>query len=338
LNIQKGDEKMKVVKISGVQYLLLLCCLMISGLSDCYASELSDTEILDSFKNQDGFLKAEIPKSATFKMVTRASMFDPNQGQMLKDCAVTWQGDNVKMKIVYDYFQDPVYVPPGTGRSAYQSIDYDKDKRLIVWRFLETHITSTPEKTEVLNKTQKIYVFPNGDMDKTAGIYNYKDVYHAKSDVRYGEFKYFLLATGLCFSNYIDGNSINLIKTPNEKFIEVNSRGNFGKESRGTWKLTVDPNSDFFVKNASYTLEGSNHLSMELSTSDIVKKDGLRYAREGRIVFSDSSVRDYGDINISITDNQQLRQEIERIMEVPLPSGSEIIDFNEGKPVRKTIK
>ena len=140
------------------------------------------------------------------------------------------------------------------------------------------------------------------------------------------------------FSDYIDENSINLIKTPNEKLIEVNSIGNFGKESRGTWKLTVDLNSDFFVKNASYTVEGFSRPSIELSTSDVVKKNGLEYAREGRIVFSDSSVREYADIDIYITDNQQLRQEIGQIIGSPLPSGSAIIDFNEGKPIRSTVK
>jgi hypothetical protein len=329
---------MNVIKISNIQYLPLLFCLMMSGLSDCYASGLTDTEILNSFKNRDSFLKSEIPKSATFKMITRAYMFDPNQGQMLKDCAVTWQGNDVKMKIVYDYLQDPVYVPPGTGGYAYQAIDYDKDKRLIVWRFLETYIISTTEKTEVLDKTQRLNVSPDGSIEKIGVVSTSKRVYHAKSGLYSGEFKYFLLASGLCFSDYIDANSINLIKTPNEKLVEFDSRGNFGKESRGTWKLTLDPNSDFFVKNASYTLDGMNRPSKIVSTSDIVKKNGLEYAREGHIIFSDSSVRDYGDINISIDDNQQLRQEITQTMESPLPPGSDIIDYNEGKPFRTTIK
>ncbi len=329
---------MNAIKIIRIQCTLLLYCLITSCLSNCYASEPIGIEMVNSFKNRDSFLKSEIPKSATFKMITRASMFDPNQGQMLKDCSAIWQGGNVKMKIVYDYFQNPVYVPPGTGGYAYQPIDYDKDKCLLVVRFLETYIISTSEKTEILDKTQGLKVSPDGIVEKIGDVYTTKHIYQAKSGIYSGEFKYFLLASGLCFSDYIDSNSINLIKAPNEKLIEVNSIGNFGKESRGTWKLTVDPNSDFFVKNASYTLEGFNRPSIELSTSSIVKKDGLEYAREGRIVFSDSSVREYGDIDISITDNQQLRQKIEQIIESPLPSGSEIIDFNEGKPVHTTTK
>ncbi|MDD5065347.1 MAG: hypothetical protein PHQ35_11390 [Phycisphaerae bacterium] len=329
---------MNIIKIFRVQQLLLLYSLTISVLPDCYASELTGAEILNSFKNRDGFLKSEIPKLATFKMVTHASMFDPNQGQMLKDCAVTWEGDNVKMKIVYDYLHDPVYVPPGTGRYAYQSIDYDKDRRLIVWRYLETYIISTSEKTEVLDKLQRLNVSPDGSIEKAESISTAKHVYHTKSGISSGEFKYFLLASGLGFSDFIEANDINLAKLPDTKFIEVNSRGNFGKDSKGIWKLDVDPNSDFFVRNASYTFDGMNRPSKVVSTSDIVKKNGLEYAREGRIVFSDSTVRDYMNIDISIADNKQLRQEVERIMGSPLPSGSEIIDFNEGKPTRMKIK
>ncbi len=316
----------------------LLACSIIFSISDCVASEITGSEILSSFRNRDNPVKSEISKTATFKMVTRASMFDPNQGQMLKDCAVTWQGNNAKMKIVYDYFQDPAYVPLDTGRHAYQSIDYDKDKRLIVWRYLETYIISTPEKTEVLDKFQQFYVSPNGDIEKTAGAYNSKSVYHAKSNVKYGEFKYFLLAAGLYFSDYIDVNSMKIIKMANKELIEINSRGNFGKDSKGTWKLTVDPNAGYFVREASYTGEGFDKPSIKVSTSDIIKKDGIEYAREGRIVFSDSSVRDYLDIDISLKNNEELCQEVKQVVETPLPSGSGITDFNEGKPTRTTIK
>lgn len=330
---------MRINKITKIRlYNIFIFCAIMPGICDCIASEITGTMVFNSFKEREQVIKSEISKSATFKMLTRAAMFDPNQGLLQKNCDVTWGKNDVRMKIVYDYLQDPVYIPPSSTSYTYQPIDYDKNKRLIVWRFLETYIVSTPEKTEVLDKLQHFYVSSNGDIEKTAGIHKAKHVFHEKSNVNYGEFKYFLLAAGLCFSDYIDMNSLNLVKMPDKELIEITSHGNFGKDSRGTWKLTVDPNSDFFVRNATYTLEGLDHPSMEVSTSNVVKKDGLEYAREVRIVLSDLSVRDYGDIDISITDNQQLRQEVGQIMESPLPSGSEVIDFNEGEPIRRTIK
>ena len=108
--------------------------------SDRVASDVNGTEVFELFKNRDRIAKSEVPKKATFKMLTDAAMFDPNQGLVLKDYAVIWKTNEVRMKILYDYLQEPVYVPPGSTKHAYQSIDYDKDKRLIVWRFLETHM------------------------------------------------------------------------------------------------------------------------------------------------------------------------------------------------------
>lgn len=330
---------MNTNKYIGIQVCnILLACSIMSGTSNCVASDVTGKEVFGSIKARDQIIKSEISKTATFKILSRAAMFDPNQGLLLKDCAATWEKNDIRMKIVYDYLQDPVYVPPGSTSYAYQPIDYDKDKRLIVWRFLETYIISTPEKTEVLDKLQHLYVSPNGSIEKSAGIYTTKDVYHAKSNIDSGEFKYFLLAAGLCFSDYIDVNSMNLVKMPNKEHIEINSRGTSGKDAKGTWKLTVDPNAGYFVREASFTVEGLDKPSIEVSTSDIVKKDGFEYAREGHIVFSDSSVRDYGDIDISVINNQELRQEVNQHMEAPLAPGSEIIDFNEGKPTRMTIK
>lgn len=318
---------------------ILLICLIMPSISNCIASEITGTKIYASIKARDQVIKSEISKTATFNILAPASMFDPKQGLRLKNCSVTWEGNDISMKIVYDYLQDPIYVPPDSGNNAYQSIDYDKDKCLIVWRFLETYITSTSEKTEKIDKLQNLYVSPNGDIEKAGGTHTTKHVFHANSSVNgNGEFKYFLLAAGLGFSDYISANDMGVGKMTNRDRIEINSRGTFGKDTKGTWKLTVDPNSGFFVREASYTGEGFNKPSIKVSTSDIVKKDGLEYANKGRIAFDDFNIRDYGDIHISIKDNKQLRQEINQLMQAPLASGSEIIDFNEGKPTHMTVK
>lgn len=321
---------------------ILLVCSIMSGISNCVASEITGTEVFDLIKTRDQVIRSEISKTATFKILTHASMFDPNQGFLLKDCALTWEKNNMSMKIVYDYLQDTVYVPPDSGDYAYQSIDYDKDKRLIVWRVLEEYIISKPEKTEKLTKAQLFYVSPNGDIEKSSGFHTTKQVFRANSkNEGNGDFKFFLLAAGLSFSDYIDANNMNLMKMPNENIIEINARGTLGKnrkDTKGTWELTVDPNAGYFIRKASYTGEGLNRPSIKVSTSDIVKKDGLEYANKGHIAFDDFDIRDYANIDISLGDNQELRQEVNQHMEAPLASGSEIIDFNEGKPTRMTVK
>jgi hypothetical protein len=269
-------------------------------------------------------------------MLTNAS-FDPNQGLVLKDYTIIWEKAEVRMKITYDYLQDPHYVPFDPNRHTYQSGDYDKDKRLVIWRTLEKYMISTPEKTETLDKAQPLYISPNGDIEKYKGVHTAKNVYHAKSKVYDGEFKFFLLAAGLCFSDYLDANSMNLTKMPHIQYVEIKSGGNFGKDTKGSWELTVEPNSAF-VKSASYKPEWLNYPQIKLSAFNFIKKGELGYAREGKIVFSDNSAKEYMDIDISLGDSPMLRQEINQRFVSPLPSGSEIIDFNEQKPTRTTIK
>jgi hypothetical protein len=323
-------------------YSVLFICAIISGTSNCIASDITGAEVFGSIKNREQFAKSDISKTAIFKILTNASTSDPNQGRVLKDCAVTWEKNNIWMKMVYNYLQDPVYVPPGSMSYGYRPISYDKDKRLLVWRSLEAYIVSTPEKTEILDRLQLLRVDPNGAIEKSADIHITKHVFPANDqyDGNY-DFQQFLLAAGLCFSDYIDANNIELVKTSDGNRIEINSRGTFGKNSKGTWKSTVDPDSDFFVREASFTGEGFNKPSIKMSTSDIVKKDGLAYAREGHIVLGGDSnpiIRDYVDIDISVINNQELRQEVNQHMEAPLPIGSDIIDFKGGKPTVTPIK
>jgi hypothetical protein len=307
-----------------------------SDTSNCIASEKTGSDVFGLLKNRDQIIKSEVPKAATFNTLTDASLFDPNQGSLLKHHSVIWEKSDVKMKIAYHYNQDPVYVPPG---STYQPINYDKDKRLIVWRFLETYIVLTPEKTEKLDKLQKMYVSPNGETEKSTGIHNAKHIFHANSRVSGdGDFTFFLLAAGLGFSDYIDANNIELVKTSNGNRMEINSRGKFGKDTKGKWKLTVDPNTAYFVREASFTGEGLDKPSIKISTSSIVDKDGLKYARETHMVCADSFVREYTDIDITLRNNQELRQEVIQNMESPLPPGSEITDFNEGEPNHTRVK
>lgn len=335
--ISKGALKMNTNRlIRKYACISLIIYSIMSDTSNCIASEITGSEVFGLLKNRDQAIKSEVPKSATFNTLTRASLFDPNQGSLIKHYSVIWEKSDVKMKIAYHYNQDPVYVPPG---STYKMIDYDEYKRLIVWRLLGTYIILKPEKTERLDIQQKMYVSPDGKIEKSTGIHKAKYIFHAKNRVSgNGDFTFFLLATGLGFSDYIDANNIELAKMSDGKHIEINSRGTFGKHSKGKWKLTVDPNTAYFVREASFTGEGLDKPSIKISTSSIVDKDGLKYAREAHMVGADTFVREYTDIDITLKDNQELRQEVLQNIGSPLPPGSEITDFNEGEPNHIRVK
>jgi len=318
---------------------IVLICAMISGISNCFASDVTSAEIFGSIKNRENVIKSDTYKTATFSLLTQDLKSDPNHGHLLRDCSLVWKKDDTRMKIVYNYRHDPIYISPDSKGS--QPINYDKDKRRIVWRKVETYIISTSEKIEMLDKLQSMCVSPNGDIEKFPGVFTAKHIFREGSNLSGdGHFKYFLLAAGLSFSNYIDVNSIDIIKMPNGNSMEINSSGIFRVNTKGRWKLTVDSNEGYFVREASFTMEGLDKPSLELSTSNVIKKDGLEYARRGRIVFNNEprDYRDYEDIDICVKDNQELRQEIEQQLEEPLPVGSQIIDFAGGKPTVTTIK
>lgn len=312
---------------------------MISCISNIFASEITTKKIFDSISKREQDLKSDIPMSSTFYVLIPANSSDPNQGLLLEECSATWNKDNIYMKIDYKYLQEPLYFPPNSSK-VYQPVDYDSNKRLIVWRHLQVYIMSTAEKTERIDELQLLLVSPDGTVE-IKGSHTSKDIFPSNSLVR-GDFDFrsFLYATGLNFYDSINKDNAFLENTSNSNFI-VNFRGKFGKGSKGIWKLTVDPNEDFFVKDASYTaaLDDYNNPAIQptirISTSDIVKKDGLQYARQGRLTHI--YTMDFADINISKKDNLELREEVKKRM-ANLPPGSRITDFNGIKPTVTTTK
>lgn len=318
-------------------YKAMLMCMVISGTSHCLASDITEPELLESIKIRDQIIKADVYMTAKFNVLTQAVESDPEQGLLVKKCHVVWKKNETNMKVIYDYLKDPVYSPPDS--EIYQSIDYDANKRLIIWRLVEKYIMSTSEKTEIFDKTQLLYVSPNGDIQKSGGYHTTRHVFPdgGKYDGNY-EFEQFFLASGLSFSDYIDPNESPEMEILDGNVILLNARGTFGKNMKGTWKLTVDPDFGFFIRKAVFTGEGLHKPSVELSISEIVKTGALEYARQSQLTLGRFAVRDYVDIHVSMGDNLELRQEVNRQMKALLVPGSEIIRFNGEKPTRTTVK
>jgi hypothetical protein len=211
-----------------------------------------------------------------------------------------------------------------------------------VWRYTESYVLSTPQKSEMLAKNQKFYVSPDGNVEKAGGVHIVKHIYSGKGKGYGGyDFEQFSLAAGIGLSDYINEENISITKMPNTNQIKINSRGTYGREfkSNGTWELITEPNSHFFITKATFKPEKQDKPMCEVSASDFVDKDELRYPRNAHVVLGDGFLAmHYGDIDISVGYNQQLKQEVIQQVEAPLVPGSEIIDYNDGRPKPKTVK
>ena len=72
------------------------------------------------------------------------------------------------------------------------------------------------------------------------------------------------------------------------------------------------------MKKAFFTNENFDKPSVEVFTSEVVHKGELKYARQGKLIFSGIIKKNYEDIDISMMDDPELRREVKEKFETPL--------------------
>ncbi|MEJ5261008.1 MAG: hypothetical protein WHS88_12545, partial [Anaerohalosphaeraceae bacterium] len=306
------------------------------GSSICLSSVTEVNEVLSIIKRRENLLESDKSYSASFQMLNQACMFDPRQGDVRIEGTITWRKDNLCMKMLYSYLQNPIYVSPDTG--IYKQIDYDRNRRLILWRPLEKYILSTLERTEIVDIYQLFFVSPEGEFEQSEDLYRIKHIFPSDCplDGTY-EFKHFLMASGIGFLHYLEPNSPPEIEPVKNTVFRLKYSGNYGKEVKGVWELILDPNTFFFVQHALFTNEKMVTPSVEVSTSRVVIDGPLHYASQGTLVFSGMTRKRYEKIKIFAGDNLELRQEVYQKIKEEL-SGTDIVEFTGKKPVRIFMK
>lgn len=295
-------------------------------------AEISGVELLHLLRERDQIFSTDGYR-ISFIVATQNNQFhDPNQGMVVRDCEATWTKEAFAMKITNNYEHPPVFAP--LGSRGYQSYDYYKGN-LIIWRTLEEYILSSPERNDAINKLRSYLVDPNGQIIETSDS---TLLYRYPIDKPYSlyQFKYYQVPTGRGFSRHL-GN-VTSVKSLTSGLMKTTSQGSFGPGMQGTWEITVDPNSDYLVREAIFTMEGEHKPTKVITCSGVMMKDGMRLAKYG--VYKTST----SELSIEVTDISKvvganaLYDEVLLYLNRPLPPGSSILDLQGKEPVRTTVK
>ena len=304
--------------------------------STMLVAEISEAELLNLLSKKD--LTFNTPGYKTsFQMAKQANLFDPNQGMVFMDCEVTWITDGTfAMKIKYYYEHPPVFVQLGSG--DYRPPDYDEEGNLIVWRSLEKYIVFAPDRNETIEKIKSFFVDPNGKLVNKGGTQTILHRYPPGDRGYTFEFNQFQLATGRGISRRLG--AVMSVKSLSSDLIKATAKGSYGSGiPLGTWELTLDPNSDYLVRRATFTPVGADRPTVAVTSSGIMMKDGLKIAKYGTFKFSNLLELSVQVTGISkVLGPNKLYEEVLSHLNSPLPPGSDITDFRGKKPVITTVE
>jgi hypothetical protein len=303
-------------------------------LSTCLIAD-EKNNFLEAMKKSDGRVKNVINKhKISYSMTTYANPLSPNQGLVLKQCEASWLDDTLSMHIVYSYMNPPAYYP------SQQRIDYDKDGALIIWRTVEKYIQSSPIRNDVIEKSKRIYAYPDGSI-KEGNDTIFKYIYPIGKTDSIVEYSHFELAIGKGISQQLK-NISSLELDSSGKNVKVQAKGLLGEGLEGKWILSVDPNSDYLIREAAFIADvNSSPLCQVTSSGTISTKDGVAFASKGNILFGkvlQTSIVDVNIVSMSDNDCNDFRQKISKQLDVPSTPRTQIWDFRGEKPIQSTVK
>lgn len=332
--MKKGAKMINInLSFKTIWSFVVIVALLCSSIT--LVAEISGAELVNLLADKD-----QIPHSSGYKisfLINRQyhPLHDPNQGRHFMDSEATWPKEGVfAMKMSYYYEHPPVFIPPGPAGSP-RNYDYDDNGNFMIVRPLEEHILSAPDRNDSLQKVRRFVVDPNGQIVRTDDSIL---LWRWPTDKPYSmyQFNHYEMAMGRGFSRYLG--TIKSTKSLSSGLLKVTSQGSYGGGFQGTWELTLDPNSDWLVREAVFTPNGADKPITEVTTSGVVEKDRIKLAKDGVLKytnFPEYSVQVTG-ISKVVGPNHLYEEVLSRLS--PLPPGTSTIDLRGEKPVRSTVK
>lgn len=266
-----------------------------------------------------------------------ADPFDPNQGMVVIECALSRTEHAFAMKMIYHYEHPPTFAHIGSNND-YRPVDYDADGNLIVWRTLEKYILSTPERNDNIEKLKSLFVAPNGKVLHKSGNHTRLTRFPIGNPNNMYEFNMYQLATGRGFSRHL--RTVTSVESLSSCLTKVTATGSYWSSLPGTWELTLDANSDYLVRKAILTPHGLDIPAIEVTSTGLVAKDLLKIARNGKATSLNvfEFLLEVRDISKVVAPNVVYEEVLSRLNS-PLPSGkAEIMDYRGEKTVRIPVK
>jgi hypothetical protein len=307
-------------------------CLLLVVLAGGYASSLRAQEgLLSTLKERDPGLNNQ-PYSVSFSAQEQANTHDLDQSAVFMDCSAAQDELGIlATKIVYHYEKDPVYIPPGSRQS--NSIDYHAGN-LVVWRKIAKYSLSSRQQDTEIKRLQCFWVDPNNKA-KLMGENTLITRRPIGSEESALEFRQFQLAIGWGYSKHL-ARSVSTKSV--DGFVKMTAEGSYGTGSEGTWELSLDPNSAYLVRGASFQRSGANKPSITITNTGTFSKGTLKIARRGTFEWVAGL-----KLSVEITDfvagtpgARHLIDEVGAVVNSPLPKGASILDLRGPRPVRTT--
>jgi hypothetical protein len=291
------------------------------------------TDLLRSLKQADAALSRG-GYAVTFHMRKPARWHDPNQGMVSLDGrAAQREPRTLAMRIMYRYEKDPSFVSPGSRGDA--SADY-LEGRLIVWRTMEKYVLSSPARNVVMERLKAFMIDPNNRAalaGENTGVYYWP----IGSDDSAYEFRQFQHGIGRGYSKHL----ARVTSTePADGLVKMTAEGPYGEGAEGIWELSIDPNSDWIVRSASFRFTGLDKPSVIVTNSGILSKDDVSIAKYG-------TYKSTAGLELSIEVDDVAREplavkrvldEVTAIIDSPLPMGAFIVDMRKSPPVWTTVE
>jgi hypothetical protein len=260
---------------------------------------------------------------------------DPNQGTVFEDCEVTWTPKgNFAMKMKRHYEHPPVF---GHVRSNnYLPVDYDKKEDLVVWRATQEYVLCTSDRNDLITKYEVFTVDPGGKVTEK-GTNVILTQFPVDKPYSAYQFKYYRLPMGRGFSSRLT--TIETGEALPSGLLKLKSNGSCGPGFQGRWEVTVDPGADHLVREAFFTRDSESKPMEVVTTSGIVKQDGITLAKNGvykSISGFELSVEVTG--LSKITETNVLYDEIVSELNKKLPHGASIVDMRGDRTIRTTVE
>ena len=144
------------------------------------------------------------------------------------------------------------------------------------------------------------------------------------------------MAAGLGVTQYMS--SIETVERSEDGLLAVRARGAYGPTLPGTWLMTLDPDTDYLIREASFVADGEEIPVFLIGSSGNMELGNSTIGTEGMLTFRVGTGNPY-EISVSIGSvsvaaNTQLLGEVRDRISQELTEPSEIIDYRESPPVR----
>jgi len=244
-------------------------------------------------------------------------------------------GNSFYMAINYQYEEPPVYEP----KTDSNAVDYDDYGNRVVWRSKSRCLWYSEARNDALIVSEGLHVDADNEI---VDAHEHHTLYRFPNGeaFRQSEFRDLWMVLGRGIGNVV---RVDRISEASSGLINVIAAISVGEATAFEWNITLDPEANLLVRNASLAHPGMDPPMLEMYNSGIIKVCDLSFPTFGEIIHRLSEAQymqqSYMIHNVSeIEAEDGFIEEVKDRFRSPLPLGSTEIDYREGNfPIHREV-